>query len=212
MSSRIGFLTSLAFHSAIAMAGAAYYMDAKPAPVDKSITMNLDMFDPPKKVETPKEPEPVKPKPVAPPPPVPTPEPVAEKAPEPEPAPVAAAEPDPAPEPVMETAAAPVEDHHAHMPKPSGEEKQAYLAMVASVIEKNKYFPLAARKRGLTGEARITMNINENGGLEDLKVECEHPALAKAAEEAVIKSVPFPKPNAAVCPVCLVFRMKFELK
>ena len=110
---------------------------------------------------------------------------------------------------------APVEPEHDHTmaQEEAGDDAQLrYIADVVAAVEKNKFYPLAARRRGLVGEARITVNINEDGSLADIKVECDQPLLARAAEDAVRKTAPLPRPNSrTVCPVCLVFKMSFKL-
>lgn len=216
MTSKAGFLVSAAIHSALAVAAITYLHEpaTTPAAADKRLTMSLAMFEPPAQ-QTP-APTPVVKRVIPDIKPAPLPEPI-EPMIQPPPEPVAQpVDPFSSEEPAEPIQAAPppapVESSHmAHIPAHEDHQRK-YISQVISAVEKNKFYPMAARRRGLTGEARITLNINEDGSLEDLQVECSHPMLAKAAEDAVRNSCPLPRPtDSTMCPMCLVFKMKFAL-
>ncbi len=75
-------------------------------------------------------------------------------------------------------------------------ERDTYFALLRGLIEKNKVYPILARRRNLQGEVLIRFKIDTQGKLVglDLVGTCPHDILNKAAKEAVIKASPFPPP------------------
>lgn len=189
----------------------------KPKPIpEKKVTEKIP--EPPKpKLEPKPKPKP-KPKkvPIPEPEPEPIPEPEPKPAPEPEPEPIV--EPEPVPEPVAQNEPEPViEEAPPPAPKVDAEkiemEKQRYLTEVMDIIEKNKYYPRSARRRGMEGVVRVSFTILSEGNIKSLKVHEGHGILRKAAEEAVKKSLPLPEPsNTVFCPLEIDFAMEFALR
>ena len=146
------------------------------------------------------------PKPTPEPEPVVEPEPIVEKAPEP-PAPKPPSAPAQAPEQVAEVEPPAVDVERIE------QEKRMYLAMVIDKIEKNKYYPRAARRRGLQGNIKVTLTILDKGNVRHVKVRGGCGILRKAAEEAVRKSLPLPEPPDTVfCPLEVEYAMEFALR
>ena len=68
-----------------------------------------------------------------------------------------------------------------------------FLSLVREKIEKAKFYPPLARKKGYEGVVRVGFTIKKNGKLEDLHVlrPCHCEALDSAATEAIKKASPF---------------------
>jgi protein TonB len=68
-----------------------------------------------------------------------------------------------------------------------------YTALVMRRLEEKKIYPLAMRKRGITGDAETLFTIRPDGSLGDLRAgEGAHPLLVQAALETVRCAAPFP--------------------
>lgn len=76
---------------------------------------------------------------------------------------------------------------------PESRHTEQFLSLVREKIERTKFYPSWARKRGYEGVVRVGFTIKKNGGLEDLKVlqPCHCDTLNSAATEAVKKASPF---------------------
>lgn len=147
----------------------------------------------------PKPPEPPKPKPKPP-------EPKRAK----EPAPVI--EPEPEPEPVVTEASPPAPVQTAGDPQELERARQHYLGKLLAHIEQQKFYPRAARRRGLQGVIQVSFVLHENGTVSELRVEDGHDVLIKAAEEAVQAALPLPRPPRDVpCPLRVSYGMEFKL-
>jgi len=91
-------------------------------------------------------------------------------------------------------------------------ETERYLTEVMAHIEKHKWYPKAARRRGIEGEVRVSFTLLPDGSAQKIVVENAPPILLTAARKAVEKAVPMPKPPAAIhCPLPCEFRMRFSL-
>jgi protein TonB len=73
-----------------------------------------------------------------------------------------------------------------------------YLAQVRGLIESNKSYPFAARRRGMEGEVLLQVKIDENGKLVSLELlsSSGHDLLNRAAEKVVRTAAPFPVPES----------------
>lgn len=160
-------------------------------------------------VKKPQPPTPVpevKPKPKPPEPPKPV-----KKPPEPKRAKKSAPVPvvEPEPEPVV-TEAAVVQT--AGDPQELERARQHYLGKLLAHIEEQKYYPRAARRRGLQGVIQVSFVLHEDGSISGLHVENGHDVLQKAAEDAVKAALPLPRPTRDVqCPLTVSYGMEFKL-
>lgn len=92
-------------------------------------------------------------------------------------------------------------------------ETERYLTEVMAHIEKHKWYPKAARRRGVEGEVHVRFVLHHDGSTEGLTVESGPSMLVAAARKAVEKAMPMPSPPAGVhCPLECEFRMRFNLK
>ncbi len=91
-------------------------------------------------------------------------------------------------------------------------ETERYLTDVMAHIEKHKWYPKAARRRGLEGEVHVRFVLHHDGSAQNLSVENAPSVLLAAARKAVEKAIPMPSPPAGVhCPLECEFRMRFNL-
>lgn len=84
-----------------------------------------------------------------------------------------------------------------------------YLQMVRARIEKNRQYPLVARKQGQEGQVLVRFVIADDGGLEEVKLKksCGDRALDEAALAAVRSAAPFPAPPDEVFPGSATMRI-----
>ena len=91
-------------------------------------------------------------------------------------------------------------------------ETEQYLSNVMAHIEQHKWYPKAARRRGIEGEVSVRFTLLPDGSAKALIVENGHEMLVAAARKAVEKAIPMPKPPAKIhCPLECEFRMRFSL-
>lgn len=79
-----------------------------------------------------------------------------------------------------------------------GDEMALFKTMVRTKIERAKFYPMWARKRGYEGVVGVKFIIQPDGNVKDVNVikPCHCDVLNKAACEAIIKAAPFnPKPK-----------------
>ena len=69
-----------------------------------------------------------------------------------------------------------------------------YLALVMALLEKNKIYPLSARKRGIEGDIRAEFTIRRDGSVSGMRLAdaSGHRFLAQAAFETIRSAAPFP--------------------
>lgn len=152
------------------------------------------------------EPEPEPPKPKPKPEPRPEPKPIPKRRPSPTP-------PPPAQQPSQAPVAA--EQTMAGLPDPArvSQLREQYLSRLLGHIEAHKFYPTLARRRGLEGVIQVTFTLECGGGVRGVKVAGGHGVLQKAAEEAVLKAQPLPRPPKEVpCPLQVSYGMEFNLK
>jgi protein TonB len=117
---------------------------------------------------------------------------------------------EPEPEQVTDTAPAPVET--AGDPREAEQARSHYLGQLLAHIEEHKFYPRAARRRGVQGVIQVSFLLHENGQVSALMLEDGHEVLRKAAEEAVQAALPLPQPPSDVaCPLRVSFGMEFKL-
>lgn len=84
------------------------------------------------------------------------------------------------------------------MGKNTGDELKLFKTMIRAKIEKAKFYPMWARKRGFEGVVGIKFIIQHDGGVKDVTVvrPCSCEVLNKSACEAITKAAPFnPRPD-----------------
>jgi len=91
-------------------------------------------------------------------------------------------------------------------------ETERYLTEVMAHIEQHKWYPKAARRRGIEGEVHVRFTLQPDGTAKQLVVENGPSVLLAAARKAVEKAVPMPMPPKSIhCPIECEFRMAFNL-
>lgn len=86
-----------------------------------------------------------------------------------------------------------------------------HFAYIRDIIMKNLCYPLMARKMGWQGKVIVSFIINENGGVEDIKIikSSGFDMLDRGAIKTIRKVCPFPKPPArAELRVPIVYRLE----
>lgn len=90
--------------------------------------------------------------------------------------------------------------------------RQEYLRRLLGHIESNKFYPAAARRRALEAMVKISFELQADGRITNLSVTGGHKILRSAAEEAVERSLPMPKPPPeVVTPLVVNFSMAYQL-
>jgi len=114
------------------------------------------------------------------------------------------------PEPVEESTPAAVET--AGDPLQLEQARQHYLGQLLAHIEEHKFYPRAARRRGMQGVIQVSFMLHRDGHISDVMVEDGHEVLRRAAEESVRAALPLPLPTPDVpSPLRVSFGMEFKL-
>jgi len=88
-----------------------------------------------------------------------------------------------------------------------------YMALLLNHIEAHKFYPNAARKRGLEGSFQISFHLLGKNKIAGLAVEGRHKLLRKSAEKAVLSALPMPDiPDQLELPMQVAFLMTYELR
>lgn len=91
--------------------------------------------------------------------------------------------------------------------------KQRFLARILTHIEGYKYYPRAARQRGIEGSIQVSFRLLKNGDISGLTANNGHLILRRAAKAAVNKALPLPAcPPEVACPMQVSYAMQFELR
>ncbi len=91
-------------------------------------------------------------------------------------------------------------------------ETDLYLSQLMAHIEKHKWYPKAARRRGIEGDVSVHFTVLPDGSVEALRVGDSAEVLTKAVRQAVEDASPMPKPPASLhCPLPCQFKMRFSL-
>ena len=102
--------------------------------------------------------------------------------------------PVPEPEPIVEPEEEIIEEVAQLDDVTTEREKKHYLSLVMDCIERCKYYPTMARRRGISGEIEVNMTLLPNGEVENLEIDGGHGILCDAVREAVMKASPLPPP------------------
>ena len=90
--------------------------------------------------------------------------------------------------------------------------RERYLASVLSHIEQFKWYPRAARKRGIEGDVTVRFMLHHDGSANNLVIENGPVLLMGAARRTIEKALPMPRAPAQVdCPIECKFRLSFHL-
>lgn len=145
---------------------------------------------------------------------IPEPEPEQIKEPEPEPEPEPAPRPKPKPKPKPKVKKQPkAQMAQKELKSGSPKKRDAYLSSLIRKIERNKFYPRAARRRNLQGDIRVSVTVLCNGSISGLHVSGGHKLLIDAATKAVRKAAPFSKPSGGIgCPLPISYSMKFKVQ
>ena len=91
--------------------------------------------------------------------------------------------------------------------------RQDYLNSILAHIEAHKYYPQAARRRGISGQVRVSFNLLAQGEVADVDAKSAHVLLCHAARNAVQQAVPLPtSPEEIDLPMRVSFTMQYQLQ
>jgi len=90
--------------------------------------------------------------------------------------------------------------------------KEHYLARLLTHIEGYKYYPSAARHRGIEGSIQISFRLLGNGNITGLLAHGGSLILRRAAKGSVRQALPLPAcPDEVHCPMQVSYAMQFKL-
>ena len=78
------------------------------------------------------------------------------------------------------------------------QKRAQYLQKLLSHIESFKYYPLAARRRLIEGNVKISFTLQDDGSYEQLVLDGERSVLVNATRMALEAAVPLPAPTEGV--------------
>jgi len=88
-----------------------------------------------------------------------------------------------------------------------------YMALLLNHIEAHKFYPNAARKRGLEASLRVSFHLLGENKIAGLAIDGSHKLLRKSAEKAVRSALPMPDiPDQLELPMQVAFLMTYELR
>ena len=73
--------------------------------------------------------------------------------------------------------------------------RDIYFMQLMGHIEKYKFYPGSARRRGITGKVSISFHLNNDGGISNLHIVSQHKILKQAAAQALDSALPMPLPE-----------------
>lgn len=89
---------------------------------------------------------------------------------------------------------------------------KAYLATVIAHIERHKWYPKAARRRGIQGHVEVEFMLLPDGTIRAAAVDNGPELLLDAARKTLERAAPLPQPPPDIhCPIKCSFRMQFAL-
>lgn len=92
------------------------------------------------------------------------------------------------------------------------QKRNEYLRRLMGHIESYKFYPLVARRRGLQAVVKISFELLADGQIRGLRVTEGHKLLRGAAEEAVARALPLPRPpDTLATPMAISFSMAYQL-
>jgi len=87
------------------------------------------------------------------------------------------------------------------------------MAVLLNHIEGHKFYPNAARNRGLEGSLQVSFHLLSENKIAGLAIEGHHKLLRKSAEKAVLSALPMPDiPDQLELPMQVAFLMTYELR
>ncbi|XOB61955.1 TonB family protein [Campylobacterota bacterium DY0563] len=90
--------------------------------------------------------------------------------------------------------------------------KNDYIEKVKKTINKNKFYPNSARRRGIEGYVNVNFIIGEKGELKNIKILNGKKIFYNAAKEAIVKSFPInTKKNNHIFPLKIDLCIKYNL-
>lgn len=91
-------------------------------------------------------------------------------------------------------------------------QRDRYLAIILEHIDKHKYYPRTARRRGSEGVVHISFVLLHSGEIRSLQVSGENRNLCKAAKSTMREALPLPSPPEGITfPMSVEFGMKYQL-
>lgn len=91
--------------------------------------------------------------------------------------------------------------------------RQSYLDYVLNYIEGHKYYPHAARLRGIEGSIQVSFELQKDGSIRELLAHGKSIKLRRAAKGSVNKALPLPAcPKEVDCPIWVNYAMQFKIK
>lgn len=76
--------------------------------------------------------------------------------------------------------------------------RESYLVRMLAHIDRHKYYPRKARRRGIEGEVNIAFYLHKDGSITDLQVSGGSKVLRKAAKQAVQEALSLPRPPESI--------------
>lgn len=93
------------------------------------------------------------------------------------------------------------------------EQFNAYLAMIRAQIEQHKFFPVAARRRGIEGNVQVSFGVSDKGEVREVTLAGAHRLLTNAVKRALEQASPFePPPQSVTQPINLTYTISFNLQ
>lgn len=87
-----------------------------------------------------------------------------------------------------------------------------YIHQLLAHIERHKYYPTSARRRGMAGAVTIELSVDYLGNINKLDTHSEYSVLSNAARQTILASAPLPGfNNSYESPMHLTFNIKYEL-
>lgn len=91
--------------------------------------------------------------------------------------------------------------------------RDRYLASVLAHIESHKFYPPAARRRGLQGSVEVCFTLDALGMITDLHITGSNSLFVEAAKTAVRNAIPLPAaPSIDGFPLSVRYKMLFKLQ
>ncbi|VAX17518.1 hypothetical protein MNBD_NITROSPINAE01-1247 [hydrothermal vent metagenome] len=92
-------------------------------------------------------------------------------------------------------------------------ERDKYLSTILSCIEKEKFYPRSARRRGIQANVDVSFTVLSDGNVENIHIGNSHAILKRAAKEALLNASPLPRPPKSILGAMNVeYKMQFALK
>ena len=77
-------------------------------------------------------------------------------------------------------------------------DRESYLAQLLSHIDRHKFYPRSARRRGMQGEVQVAFYLHKDGSFTELQVSGGSKVLRKAAKQALQQALSLPLPPASM--------------